>query len=658
MKKIICWLNLAAIAVLNFQLSSAFGQSTAFTYQGWLNDGTNAANGSYDFQFTIYDDDIEGGQWGPVLTNSATPVNNGQFTVTLDFGDQFSDGDRWLEIAVCTNGNGNFITLEPRQPITAAPYAIAAASVSPGGIPNGIYSNSFIFNNTNNQYAGNGAGITGLPFASLSADAQTQITNAATAAAEALIGFAGFSANVNLFGNFTGTFTGSNANFIATGATAAANFQGDPDAWGDFVRWQIPGVRPGIGIGPGGALHINSYIDLNGQGNWDGYNSWYYPNSYLQETASMLSFMPDVGRAFAIDWGTADPNDSVWHRYANCFDWESFTEIGGNSNNVFGGVPERNSYMTMGGDLGVRQITLFSNFAPSQYFSWTNAAANLGTNEYRLTPDGSNNVLVLYNNGLATNSFTLLTPNGIPARAIAGGGLSLSAGVLTNAYLYSSNYVVGGVNATNSVLQDRWGNFLDFYRTPTSAGFSLNSGSGLTLATTANGFLLNSNLTLLAGQFNGSGAGLTNIPVTAIAGLVTGVTTGITNGTPGNLALATNGTLTVSNLTASGKVTAAIFAGNGSGLTNLNLQAVAGISNGTPGNLALATNGTLTVSNLTARGKVSASSFAGNGNGLSNVNAAALTGKVPVASLSGVTTNITVGTHILYITNGLIMRVR
>lgn len=52
------------------------------------------------------------------------------FSVALDFGVNFSGGERWLEIAARTNGAGAFTTLTPRQRITAAPYAITALEVT------------------------------------------------------------------------------------------------------------------------------------------------------------------------------------------------------------------------------------------------------------------------------------------------------------------------------------------------------------------------------------------------------------------------------------------------------------------------------------------------------------------------------------------------
>src|SRR5271156_23198 len=75
-----------------------FAQSTAFTYQGRLNDGANPASGSYDVQFTLFAVDTGGSAVAGPLTNSPTGVSNGLFTVTLDFGGQFPGADRWLEI--------------------------------------------------------------------------------------------------------------------------------------------------------------------------------------------------------------------------------------------------------------------------------------------------------------------------------------------------------------------------------------------------------------------------------------------------------------------------------------------------------------------------------------------------------------------------------
>ena len=74
----------ALLSTINCPLST-LSQGSAFTYQGRLNDGGSPAGGIYDLRFTIYDSLASGtGVAGP-LTNSATGVTNGLFTVTLDF---------------------------------------------------------------------------------------------------------------------------------------------------------------------------------------------------------------------------------------------------------------------------------------------------------------------------------------------------------------------------------------------------------------------------------------------------------------------------------------------------------------------------------------------------------------------------------------------
>src|ERR1051325_3076866 len=140
-------------------------QTTAFTYQGRLNDGANPAMGIYDLRFTIYDS-LSNAVSGPV-TNTATTVSNGLLTVTLDFGaDVFTGADRWLEIGVRTNGGGVFTPLDPRQKITSTPYAITAGNMT-GVVSNsslsGSYSNALTLNNPANQFTGtfigNGSGL-------------------------------------------------------------------------------------------------------------------------------------------------------------------------------------------------------------------------------------------------------------------------------------------------------------------------------------------------------------------------------------------------------------------------------------------------------------------------------------------------------------------
>ena len=123
------------LATLIYQIS-ATAQGTAFTYQGRLNEGANPANGSFDLRFAIYDAASNGSMAGSsTITNAATPVTNGLFTVTLDFGAGVFDGNaRWLEIGVQPAGGTNFATLAPRQALTATPYAQFAGSAATAAV--------------------------------------------------------------------------------------------------------------------------------------------------------------------------------------------------------------------------------------------------------------------------------------------------------------------------------------------------------------------------------------------------------------------------------------------------------------------------------------------------------------------------------------------
>jgi hypothetical protein len=104
--------------------------ATAFTYQGKLSDGGSPATGAYDLRFTLYDEPSGGGSPAGPITLNEVGITNGLFTVQFDFGDNtFSEGARWLEMAVRPgDGTNAFTLLSPRQLITAAPLANYATS--------------------------------------------------------------------------------------------------------------------------------------------------------------------------------------------------------------------------------------------------------------------------------------------------------------------------------------------------------------------------------------------------------------------------------------------------------------------------------------------------------------------------------------------------
>src|ERR1039458_5671181 len=133
---------LTLLSALNSQLSTAFAQGTAFTYQGRLQNNGSPASGTYNLTFAVFTDSNGVNQVGSTLTNTATGITNGLFTVVLDFGQGiFTGPPLWLQIGAETNGGGGFTTLAPLQQLTPTPYAIyspnAGSAVSANGVAAG-----------------------------------------------------------------------------------------------------------------------------------------------------------------------------------------------------------------------------------------------------------------------------------------------------------------------------------------------------------------------------------------------------------------------------------------------------------------------------------------------------------------------------------------
>jgi hypothetical protein len=76
----------------------------------------------------MYEAAASGGQIGPQVELRVATVNDGLFTVLLDFGGSaFGASARWLEIEVSTPaGSGSCSLLSPRQRVTPAPQALFA----------------------------------------------------------------------------------------------------------------------------------------------------------------------------------------------------------------------------------------------------------------------------------------------------------------------------------------------------------------------------------------------------------------------------------------------------------------------------------------------------------------------------------------------------
>jgi trimeric autotransporter adhesin len=248
----------------------AFAQGTAFTYQGKLNDSAGLATGSYDFRFRIAADSAGNNLVaGPLLTN-AVPVNNGLFTLTLDFGaGLFIGSNYWLQVDVKTNGAASYTTLTPLQALTPSPYAIfangasnvfgavAAAQLS-GTIASpqltGAYSNPLNLNNAANQFSGtfngNGGALSNVNAATLGGLASSNFWQTA--------GNSGTTPNANFLGTTDNQplelrVNGQRVLRLTPNSNGGPNFLG-----GSSVNFIAPGVVGGIIVGGGAASYFGS----------------------------------------------------------------------------------------------------------------------------------------------------------------------------------------------------------------------------------------------------------------------------------------------------------------------------------------------------------------------------------------------------------------
>lgn len=297
--------GLGVCFLLQVCITTTVAQSTAFTYQGRLEAGGVSANGNYDIRFALFDAASAGNQQGGALTNLATGVSNGLFTVVLDFGNQYPGAGRWLEIAVRTNGGAAFTVLNPRQPITSIPYAVKAAGVdasaitgtiSPASIGSGAFAGTF---------TGNGNGLTNLPAGQLSGS----VSESSLANAWKIAGNSGTASNINFLGtldnqpleikvnaqralrierdtnsqifgyaipNIVGGFESNRTLYGAAGVTIAGG--GGPEWYGATTPNQVGGSFSTIGGGIGHTIYAVVSAIAGGERNYIGTNAY---NSFI-----------------------------------------------------------------------------------------------------------------------------------------------------------------------------------------------------------------------------------------------------------------------------------------------------------------------------------------------------------------------------------------
>ncbi len=129
------WIGVVCASGATGEMAAAASLSTRFTYQGQLRDAGGPVNATCDLQFSLWDAQVGGTQVGSTIVLAAVVLQDGLFTAGLDFGPAAFQGQaRWLEVAAsCPAGSGH-VTFEPRQELTASPYALYARTAPWSGL--------------------------------------------------------------------------------------------------------------------------------------------------------------------------------------------------------------------------------------------------------------------------------------------------------------------------------------------------------------------------------------------------------------------------------------------------------------------------------------------------------------------------------------------
>jgi hypothetical protein len=367
--------TLLSVAVLLVSSGVALAQTTSFTYQGRLTDGGNAANGSYDLQFALFDSSSGGTQIVSTLTRSSVAVSGGVFSVLLDFGvNAFPGADRFLEISARLSGSGSFTLLSPRQQITSTPYAIRSANATTADTATGATTAT---NAT--QLGGVAASQYVLTTDSRMSDARNPLPNSANYVQNTTNPQPSSNFNITGDGTAGGMLTGN-----AVNATTQYNIGGNRVL-------SIPGTHnlfAGTGAGQANTLGTD--------------NSFFGYNAGLNNTGNLT-----VGGRFNSFYGSGAGQSNTQGRFNSFFGVNAgSSNVLGANNSFFGGATGTgntgNDNSFFGTSAGLRNTTGERN----SFFGSNAGSSNLS---------GSDNTVIGANANVGANNLTAATAIGANA---------------------------------------------------------------------------------------------------------------------------------------------------------------------------------------------------------------------------------------------------
>jgi hypothetical protein len=433
------YLLFVAVLLFAFGLTNrTMAQGTSFNYQGRLQDGGANANGSYDFQFTLWDA-LSGGTQQPqsspiTVTRSSVAVANGVFTTQLDFGAAaFPGADRFLETSVRLSGAGSFILLAPRQPVTSTPYAVRSASA-------GAADTAATATNAT-QLGGLAAGQYVLISDSRLTDARAPTAGSANYIQNTTSQQAGSSFNISGDGTAAGTLSGNTVNSSTTlniAGNKVMSVTGDPN---------FPTSNTFAGVGTGTKTAPNT----NGDGD---FNSFY---------GSGAGFFNTTGKGNSF-FGSSTGQGNTTGTFNSFFGMQAGASLTTGSNNSFFGFSAGQISATahdnssFGANAGRNQSGNFNTYIGGQAGANTSGDANtfVGYATGAAAGQGGSNT-TLVGSSAALGSANLTNATAIGAQAVVSSSNSLVLGQLgTNVGIGTASpssrlHVVGDTNMVGNL---------------------------------------------------------------------------------------------------------------------------------------------------------------------------------------------------------------